>query len=436
MSLPRPMSSPLATCCLWLAALAAPSAQAAGNFDPLFGTDGRVVVPLDGRPAATVAALLQPDGGLRVLAQSDRRTGSLLLRLGPGGALENLRFLQTQVRSEVQGMQALALLPDGRLLVAGQFFDGDLVRPRLFAQRLLSDGTPDPSFGQAGRANTQFAGTSVTAEVHKVLVLPSGGLWLLGRINVALDAGGVRAMLWALNADGTPDTRVGPYGQRVLAPLATVNDALLQPEGVIVVGADGVAGTDTVPPALVIARLDARHGDFDPRFGQGGRTTLAAARGEAFTSVVAQPDGRLVAAGNVAGVLAAGVPSPLRLRRFEADGRLDQTLTEPPLTLRGGVRLAQHAGTVWLAGTAQVSTTGDMRLWQLTDSGAIDTGFGNGGVLSADFGALQQLIELLVQPDGKLVLAGWRLAPDGTSDVVLARVAPQLRGAKPRGGQP
>lgn len=429
MPLPRSTTPWLATCCLCLYALGTNPARAAGAFDPHFGNQGLAITALDGRQLGTVAALLQPDGRLLVLAAGDRRTGNLLLRHGASGQLDNLSTLPAQVRSEQVFPQALAQLPDGRQIVAGQFFDGSPTRPHLFVQRLLGDGTPDPSFGQGGRARTQFAGTSATAEVHKVLVLPSGGLWLLGRINVAPDAGGVRAMLWALNADGTPDTRVGPDGQRVLAPLATVNDALLLPQGVVVVGATGVFGIDTVPPALAIARLDPVHGGFDPGFGQGGFTALPAARGEAFTSLVAQPDGRLLAAGNVAGVLAAGVPSPLRLRRFEADGRLDPTLAEPALTLRGGVRLARHAQTIWLAGTAQVSTNGDMRLWRLTDGGTLDASFGIGGQLSADFGAFEELIELLVQADGKPLLAGWRLLPDGGRDVVLARVDPQLRSA-------
>lgn len=405
------------------AALPAPPLHAAGALDPLYGSGGRVVTDFGGAEAAA-ASLLLPDGRLLVLAVRERERGSVLLRHAPDGALEKLRFMPPGVRGETLQPQALARQPDGRLLVAGASFSGSGLHPRFFVQRFNADGTADAGFGSGGRVDADFPAALISASAMKLLVLDGGRIWLLGRINIAPADGGVRAVLLALNPDGTPDTAVGAGGQRLLPGLATVNDALVRPEGVVIVGAAGLSTLDPLPPALVIARLDPTDGRYDSHFGNAGLTQQPAARGEAFTSVVALTDGRLVAAGNVAGVLAGGIPSPLRLRRFHASGAPDATMAEPLLTLPERVQLAQHEGTLWLAGRTPAGATSDLVLWRLTDGGAIDTTFGASGRVVVDFGASETLAALQVQADGKPLLVGTRLGADNGTDLVLARVDP------------
>lgn len=419
--------------CLAALAAALPTLplHAAGALDPLYGSGGRVVTDFDQRPETAAASLLLPDGRLLVLAVRERELGSVLVRYAPDGAVEKLRFMPPGVRGEMLQPQALARQPDGRLLVAGASFAGSGLHPRFFVQRFNADGTPDAGFGRGGRVDADFPAALITASAMKLLVLDGGRIWLLGRINTAAADGGVRAVLLALHADGTPDSAVGAGGQRLLPGLATVNDALVRPEGVVVVGAAGLSNFDPLPPALVIARLDPADGRYDSRFGNAGLTQQPATRGEAFTTVVALPDGRLVAAGNVAGVLAGGLPSPLRLRRFGADGSADATMAEPLLTLPEGVRLAQHEGTLWLAGRTAAGPAADLALWRLTEGGAIDGSFGSNSRVAADFGGNETLVTLQVQADGKPLLLGTRLGSDNGTDLVLARIDPAAVEAQP-----
>ncbi len=422
----------LSTCLLALAgALPAQPLHAAGALDPLYGNNGRVLTDFDGRPEAAAASLLLPDGRLLVLAVRERELGSVLVRHAVDGAVEKLRFMPPGVRGETLQPQALARQPDGRILVGGVSFTGSGLHPRFFVQRFNPDGAPDAGFGRGGRIDADFAAAFITASAMKLLVLDGGRIWLLGRINTTPADGGVRAVLLALNPDGTPDSAVGAGGQRLLAGLATVNDALVRPEGVVIVGAAGLSTLDPLPPALAIARLNPADGGYDGRFGDAGLTQLPAARGEAFTSVVALPDGRLVAAGNVAGVLAGGLPSPLRLRRFGADGAPDATMAEPLLALPERVQLAQHEGTLWLAGRTPAGAASDLVLWRLTDGGAIDTTFGSAGRVAVDFGGSETLATLQVQPDGKPLLLGTRLGADNGTDLVLARVDPAAAEPQP-----
>lgn len=415
--LPRPISSLLLALA---AALPAAPSHAAGALDPLYGSGGRVRTDFDGREERPLASLLLPDGRLQVLALRDRETGSLLARYAPDGTLEKTRFMPPGARGETLQPTALARQPDGRMLVAGTRLDRNGQQPRLFVLRFHADGTPDTGFGNGGRVDADLPTTAT-----KLLVLDSGRIWMLGTVSVAPSAGTLRGVLLALNADGTPDAAVGPAGQVMLQDLAAVNDAIVQPEGVVIVGGTGLSGLDPVPPSLVIARLDPASGRFDTRFGNGGSVRLPGVHGEAFTSVVALPDGRLVAAGNMAGVLAGGIPNPVRLRRFSPDGALDATMAEPPLTLAQGVRLAQHQGTLWLAGTAGSGSGSNLGLWRLTEGGAIDATFGSAGLVSADFGAGELLTSLQVQADGKPLLVGMRVPASGNDlDIVLARVDP------------
>jgi uncharacterized delta-60 repeat protein len=56
--------------------------------------------------------------------------------------------------------------------------------------------------------------------------------------------------------------------------------------------------------------------------------------------------------------------------------------------------------------------------------GDLDTTFGRGGKVTTDFGGLDEVYGLVVQPDGKIVAAGVSLLDLRTSDIVLARYNP------------
>lgn len=215
--------------------------------------------------------------------------------------------------------------------------------------------------------------------------------------------------------DGSRDTSFGRDGRAVtnlgLFDFNFPNALIVQPDGKLV-----AAGGST----LVIARYK-RNGSLDTRFGAGGLVRRNDIRGA--TALVVQPDGKLVAAGDFG--LINGF-----LIRFNPDGRVDSTFGS------GGRAVADSSvealvietdDKLLTAGTRSVFTNGvlseaNFALQRFNPDGSPDTSFGSGGLVITDFGEDSRARALVVQPDGKLVVAG-TFGPFGTvnRDFALAR---------------
>lgn len=134
-----------------------------GSLDTSFGRNGRVLTPLGENGGGAFAVAIQPDGkilaaGFRETRQ--RRTEGLLIRYMPNGAIDRgfgshgeVRFA-TPHRGQAK-LHDIAVLPSGKILVAGGFHD------EFMLARLLPDGRPDRSFGgRDGRVLTDVNGSA------------------------------------------------------------------------------------------------------------------------------------------------------------------------------------------------------------------------------------------------------------------------------------
>jgi uncharacterized delta-60 repeat protein len=65
----------------------------------------------------------------------------------------------------------------------------------------------------------------------------------------------------------------------------------------------------------------------------------------------------------------------------------------------------------------------DFALVRYLGNGSLDTAFGRGGLATADSGASEIGTAVIVQPNGKLMVAGWTNDP-GAFDFILARFNP------------
>src|SRR5437763_533641 len=84
----------------------------------------------------------------------------------------------------------------------------------------------------------------------------------------------------------------------------------------------------------------------------------------------------------------------------------------------------QSNGKIIAAGYASYSQTGpDFALVRYTANGKLDSTFGSGGVVTTDFGGADHGAGLVLQGDGKLVVAGVTMPPNGAGPdmVALAR---------------
>lgn len=177
---------------------------------------------------------------------------------------------------------------------------------------------------------------------------------------------------------------------------------------------------------LVAAPARGEVGDLDPGFGAGGIVVAPFADRQSLNLAVAlQPDGRIVAAG---GMWESGsILHDVSVVRFHEDGSLDESfgvdgIAAPP----GGTGhddaralVLQNDGKIVIAGrTRLVPEQGDMVLFRMNPDGSMDESFGDAGQVRTSFSPYEDFATALaLQPDGKLVAAGFSITdPSGFPD--------------------
>jgi uncharacterized delta-60 repeat protein len=163
---------------------------------------------------------------------------------------------------------------------------------------------------------------------------------------------------------------------------------------------------------------------LDTGFGGDGHVrTNFGDRDDGALALVQQPDGRLVAAGFSDAAFA--------LVRYNPDGSFDTSFGGGDGALRtpfgGGVAaralVRQPDGKLVAAGQSGATGIPDFTLARYNPDGSLDTSFGVGGRVVTEFGnSDDRILELVQQPDGKLVAAGRSNASAAERfDVALAR---------------
>ncbi len=259
-------------------------------------------------------------------------------------------------------------------------------------------------------------------------------------IAVALAAATVTAFGGtAAAAPGDLDASFGGGGRVTFTPggkPGRVFDVAIQPDGKILLVGDALKGG--VDYDFAITRLNA-NGSPDTGFGSGGtvlvdNTTTAGATDSA-NAVAIQSDGKIVVAGStsvgggrgmVVRLDANGVPDNSFGAAVTTDGPGVATI-DPNLAFND-VAIAPD-GKILLAGTWDTETTftpahsTDAFAARLKADGSVDPSFSGGGtfITDVDYGGDDGAVRMAVQPDGKIVLAGWA----SQSDVAVARVTPE-----------
>ncbi len=140
---------------------------------------------------------------------------------------------------------------------------------------------------------------------------------------------------------------------------------------------------------------------------------------DAAFAVALQGDGKIVAAGRT------GQSADFGLARYNADGSLDGTFGGDGTVAvdLGGTDIAlgvavTPTGAIVAVGEATVGGNRQFGVARLLSNGARDPAFSGDGVATFDFGAAFERAEaIVVQPDGKIVIGGWRQT--ATSDLGL-----------------
>jgi uncharacterized delta-60 repeat protein len=166
----------------------------------------------------------------------------------------------------------------------------------------------------------------------------------------------------------------------------------------------------------VVAAASAAGGDLDPSFDGDGKVVIDVGGRDSASDVALQGDGKVVLAGSrVVGfeppeaAVARLNPNGTLDAGFDADGRTVVSFggggaVEPP-------RVAvQPDGKLVLASASNLAVGRSFALARLNSDGTIDTSFGGSGKVLTDVGDVAGARSLLVQPDGKIVAAGYSRA--------------------------
>jgi uncharacterized delta-60 repeat protein len=433
------------------------AATAAEMTDPSFGQNGlSIVAPpvVDGGAHSGVWDLAASPEGKMVGALSGlaisghfgairfNGDGSLDTSFGRQGFASLEVPSSTPSTSNAAEAQGLAVQADGRIVVAGyleertQFGGFKNFGPVL--ARYLPDGSPDPSFGEAGAVVPRTVRDTLANEVlHAVAVAPSGRVVAVGSRNED-ERGGHFAVVTAYTPEGRLDRGFGRRGRVLIAspsrtPRNDVTANLLSGIEILPSGKILVAGY--LGSRLFLARMRP-NGGLDSSFGGGdgkvsielaGRGTL---RDGWWASLAVQADGRILAVGAMHD---GNRDSPV-LVRLHAAGDIDRGFGRDGMVPLGAKRRLPYARDVTVQGNGRIVVVGvglggkhgeAFRALRYLPDGTLDRGFGSGGIqqLSPAGGAAATF----TQSDGRVVAAGWltrRIGDGFETEPMLTRYLP------------
>lgn len=404
-----------------------------------------------------VAALATGCGGNDLLA------GSLDKQFGKASDGTPDGIVSLSLGSGDDSAKGMVVQADGKIIVAGTSTSTG-GSSNIVIERFNSDGTLDATFGADGNSDgtpdgvvNLDLGTS-SDDAKAVAIQADGKIVVAG--NSTPTGGSSNVVLARLNANGTLDATFGADGNADGTPDGVVQvsfgngddavDAIaIQLDGKIVVAGDTTSNSGG-SQNMMVARVNA-NGSLDATFGAGnadgtpdGVVSISLGDGNDEAKAVAiQADGKIVIAGNTVG---SDDSSNIAVARLNSDGSLDVTFGAGnadgtpdgvvAVSLSNGDDKAkavalQADGKILVGGvTVAADKSSNVAVARLNSDGTADVNFGAGtadgtpdGSVSVSFGAGDDKLKgLLLQADGKILIAGSNTAADGSSNAVVARL--------------
>ncbi len=244
----------------------------------------------------------------------------------------------------------------------------------------------------------------------------------------------------ALAASGDPDSGFGTGGVVTthVGDVSEAYDLIRQTDGKLVIGGYVEEGT---PPTtqLLLVRYES-DGTLDAGFGTGGivRTDAIPGQSTRVKALQQQADGKLLAVGFGAAANYWDGAGDVVLARYLSDGSLDPDFGTGGIVVtdvfgypdQGSKVVIQPDGRIVVAGfslTGTLAATQDAVIARYEAHGTPDASFGTAGSVALDFGGIDRARAVALQSDGSIVIAGTSLLDtvspySGPSQGILARV--------------
>ncbi|MCA9053867.1 MAG: caspase family protein [Planctomycetaceae bacterium] len=320
---------------------------------------------------------------------------------------------------------------------------GKLDVPRTPPALAPRPGALDATFGNGGRSNVSF-GFGGFEDARAIAIQPDGKLVVAGEVEKALKASAYHFAVARLNPDGSIDTSFDLDGKVTLS-FGRFDDGIrgrclaIQPDGKIICG--GRAEKTGWGYEFGLARL-LPDGRLDQTFGSNGQVTTDLTRrkprqalSSELQALALQSDGRIVVAGKTSINLEGAAQPAFGIARYLSSGRLDQSFGNNGWSVNRlsgdttevmGMTI-QPDGKVVVVGMASGRDGRDAVILRYTRSGTLDNSFDGDGVVYLQVGAGgdDYAYDALVQGDKLLVLVNGeglkessvvRFLPDGRLD--------------------
>jgi uncharacterized delta-60 repeat protein len=393
----------------------------AGSLDASFGSQGKLALR-HAYDAKLSAVAIQADGKIVV-------TGAIyplfyksfftVARFNSNGSLDESfgsnGMVITRFETYTFSASAIAIQPDGKIVVTGDFYG---VQPNgshledFVVLRLNSDGSPDTGFGKNGEAITDFG----LQDASKALLLqPDGKIVVGGSTSISRPD----LELARYNPDGSLDKTFNSTGM-VVTPnnngADSFNAMVLQADGKIVVAGNKYTSKDT--DGLLI-RYN-RDGSIDQSFGVDGRVITDFGTFDYIRNLQVQSDGKILVAGSQRKEYFAYDGAGIILGRFNSNGSLDPSFANNGKLIatfnnyaEAYSAVVQSDGKILIAGTTGPGDPNysysllDFLAVRYNPDGTLDNDFGDGGKVITDFGRLERARAAAIDAKGNIVLAGY-----------------------------
>ncbi len=308
---------------------------------------------------------------------------------------------------------------NGRIVMAGEGYDGLMDKEYQAMVQLKATGTLDTKFSINGKLNYQpYSDPGFFSGIQSVAVQPDGKTVTMASYNYSDDT--AKIVVSRFNKDGTIDGTFGSYGSVYIVYYSTnINDKggiAIQKDGRIVVAATkyGSSGYSSI----IVWRLY-DNGSSDGTFNSLGYTDLNTFFPDwsiTFSKMVLQKNGEILVAGSggasgsfklkyffVARLQTNGVPDPV----FGISGLVTELFGGGTGVACNSIAL-QKDGKIVAAGLNNTNTGNKFAFMRFNTDGGLDMGFNGTGKLLLPASYYGYANDVAVQDDGKIVAAGYQ----------------------------
>lgn len=389
-----------------------------GTLDTSFGTNGKVITDLGSSSKDTVYDLkIQNSGKILVAGATMISTTSdfALVRYLATGELDptfgTTGIITTDVGTGSSDVVTTAQIQNSGKIVLAGYSDSNINGHYDFAlARYNPGGYIDMTFGTNGKVTTDI--NSGSDDYITSMDLQSDGKIIVAGYTEL--TGAYDFALARYNVSGAIDLTFGTNGKVI----TDINSLSMDKPFAIKLQSDGkflVAGTTRSGTNLdfVVVRY-LNNGSLDTTFGSNGKvfTDIGTNTWDEAYSMQIQSDGKILLGGisNLSG------NQDFTLVRYTTAGALDATFgtNGKVVTNLGGNDYAYAMeilsdGKILLAGTSNFLGSNDYILARYTSIGALDSDFGNSGIVAVDIGigSIDSADALTIKGDGTILLSGY-----------------------------